>query len=96
MGTLRRLVLDVLKPHDPSLLEFTERVAAVKEIDGITSSLIELDQEVQNVKLTVEGSDLEYATIEEQIGELGGTIHSVDQVAYGEYIVEEPRTHQDR
>ncbi|MEF8814196.1 MAG: DUF211 domain-containing protein [Halovenus sp.] len=95
MGTLRRIVLDVLKPHDPSLLEFTERTAAVESVDGVTASLIELDQEVQNIKLTFEGDTLDYATIEGTIEELGGTIHSVDQVAYGEYVVEERRTLQD-
>jgi hypothetical protein len=95
MGTLRRIVLDVLKPHNPPLREFTERIGAVECVDGITSSLIELDQKVQNIKLTIEGEDLDYAAIETAIGELGGTIHSVDQVAYGEYIVEERRTLQD-
>lgn len=95
MGDLRRITLDILKPHDPPLLEFTERITAVESIDGITSSLIELDREVQNVKLTIEGENLDYTAIEEAIGELGGTIHSVDQVAYGEYVVEERRTLQD-
>jgi len=95
MSVLRRLVLDVLKPHDPPLLEFTERVSEVKSIDGVTSSLIELDQEVQNIKLTIEGEDLNYQGIEAEIESLGGTIHSVDQVGYGEYIVEDGRTPQD-
>ena len=95
MGNLRRIALDVLKPHEPPMLEFTERITAVECIDGITSSLIELDQEVQNVKLTIEGENLNYAAIEEGIEELGGSVHSVDQVAYGEYIVEERRTLQD-
>jgi hypothetical protein len=95
MSVLRRLVLDVLKPHDPPLLEFTERVSAVESIDGVTSSLIELDQEVQNIKLTIEGENLNYEGIEAEIESLGGTVHSVDQVGYGEYIVEDGRTPQD-
>lgn len=95
MGELRRVVLDVLKPHDPPLLTFTERVAAVESVAGVTSSLIEHDREVQNVKLSIEGKDLDYEPIEEAVVELGGTVHSVDQVAYGEYVVEEQRTPQD-
>jgi hypothetical protein len=95
MGSLRRVVLDVLKPHEPPLIEFTDRIDAVECIDGITSSLIELDQEVQNIKLTIEGENLDYTAIEEAVSELGGTVHSVDQVAYGEYVVEERRTLQD-
>lgn len=95
MGTLRRLVLDVLKPHDPPLVEFTERIADVESADAVTTSLIELDQQVQNIKLTIEGEDVDDAAIEDAIGGLGGTIHSVDQVAYGEYVVEDRRTLQD-
>ena len=95
MSALRHIALDVLKPHDPPLLEFTERIADVKCVDGVTSSLIELDQEVQNIKLTIEGEDLDYAVIEAEIDGQGGTIHSVDQAGYGEYIVEERRTPQD-
>lgn len=95
MSALQHIVLDVLKPHDSPVLEFAERLADVKCVDGVTSSLIELDQEVQNIKLTIEGEDLDYAVIEAEVDGLGGTIHSVDRVGYGEYIVEERRTPQD-
>lgn len=95
MPPVRRLVIDVLKPHDPSLRQFTERVAAVETVEGATASLIELDQEVQNVKVTIEGADLDYDAIEETVETLGGTVHSVDQVASGERLVEDRRTPQD-
>ncbi|QCC47309.1 DUF211 domain-containing protein [Halobellus limi] len=95
MTTLRRVTLDVLKPHEPSMLAFTERVAEVESVDGVTASLIELDQEVQNVKITAEGAGLDYDAIEAAVDGLGGTIHSIDQVAYGEHVVEERRTLQD-
>lgn len=95
MSTVRRLVVDVLKPHDPPLVAFTERVSATESVEAVTASLIELDQEVQNVKLTFEGEDLAFESIEETIQELGGTVHSVDQVGCGQYIVEDRRTPQD-
>jgi len=95
MAALRRIALDVLKPHDPSILAFTERIAEVEGVDGVTASLIELDQEVQNVKITAEGEALSYDAIESAVEGLGGTVHSVDQAAYGEYVVEEQRTPQD-
>ena len=95
MATVRRLVIDVLKPHDPSLLEFTDQIAETESVEGVTSSLIELDQEVQNIKLTFEGEGLNFAAIEETIENLGGTVHSIDQVACGEHIVTDRRTLQD-
>jgi len=95
MAQVRRLVVDVLKPHEPPLLEFTTSVAETEHVDGVTSSLIELDQEVQNVKLTFEGTDLDFGAVEEAIENLGGSIHSVDQVACGEQVVTDRPTLQD-
>jgi hypothetical protein len=95
MAPVRRLVVDVLKPHEPSLLEFTNRMAELDSVEGATSSLIELDNEVQNVKLTFEGEDVDLGSIEEAVEGLGGTLHSIDQVACGEYVVEDRPTLQD-
>lgn len=95
MAPVRRLVVDILKPHDPPLLEFTDQLAGVDSVDAVTSSLIELDNTVQNVKLTFEGEDVDFEAIETAIDGLGATIHSIDQVACGEYIVEDRRTLQD-
>jgi hypothetical protein len=96
MAPVRRLVVDVLKPHDPSLLEFAKRVGDVEGVEGVSASLIELDNEVQNVKLTFEGETLDFDDIEAAVERLGGTVHSVDQVACGERVVEDRPTHQDR
>jgi hypothetical protein len=96
MASVRRLVIDVLKPHEPSLLEFTRRVAEVDSIEGVSSSLIELDNEVQNLKLTFEGADVDYEAIEEAIEGQGGTVHSIDEVACGDYVVDERPTLQDK
>lgn len=95
MADVRRLVLDVLKPHDPPLVAFTADVADAESVEAISGSLIELDKEVQNVKLTLEGSSLDYDAVEAAVEDLGGTIHSVDEVAFGDYIVEERQTLQD-
>jgi hypothetical protein len=95
MTAVRRLVVDVLKPHDPPLVQFTERVADIDSVEGVSASLIELDQKVQNVKLTFEGEELDVDAIETGIENLSGTVHSVDQVACGAYVVEEQPTLQD-
>jgi hypothetical protein len=95
MASIRRLVIDVLKPHDPQIVDFSEELAAMDSVEGVTASLIELDKEVQNVKLTFEGEDLDFGAIEDRIGSLSGTIHSVDEVSCGEYIVSDRPTLQD-
>jgi len=95
MAAVRRLVIDVLKPHDPPLLVFTDQLAEIESVEGVTSSLIELDQEVQNIKLTFESDDLDFEVIEDTIENLGGSVHSVDEVACGDSVVTDRRTLQD-
>ena len=95
MAPVRRLVVDVLKPHDPPLLEFAKRLGDVDSVQGVSASLIELDNEVQNVKLTFEGEAVDFDAVEAAVERLGGTVHSVDQVACGERVVEDRETPQD-
>ncbi|WP_435181780.1 DUF211 domain-containing protein [Halorussus sp. AFM4] len=95
MPPIRRIVADVLKPHEPSLAAFARQLADVEGIAGASVSLIELDKEVQNVKLTVEGEDVSTDRLEDAIEDLGASLHSIDEAAAGEYVVEERSTPQD-
>lgn len=95
MGSIRRVVLDVMKPHDPELVGFTEHLSAVESVDAVTATLVERDKEVQEVVVTLEGDTLDFNAIEVAIEELGGAVHSVDEVARGNRIAEPGRIHKD-
>lgn len=95
MPAVRRLVLDVLKPHDPPLVDFAEHMAAVDGVAGVTCSLIELDREVQNVEVTLDGDALDVDAIETAIDGLGGTVHSIDLVTCGDRVVSERSPRRD-
>ena len=86
---IRRLVLDVLKPHDPDLVTFTERLGELEGVDGATAKVVEMDETVQTVRIALEGPNLEFDVIEAEITDLGGSIHSTDEVSCGERIVED-------
>jgi hypothetical protein len=95
MTSLKRLVLDLLKPHDPDMREFARATADCPGVDGVNAMLIETDRKVQNIKLTVEGDSVDDEAVFEVIRDLGGTVHSVDEVACGERLIEESQTPQD-
>ena len=57
--------------------------------------IYEIDQQVENVKLILAGTNLDFEKIKKKLQEMGATIHSVDEVAAGKRIVEEVRTPQD-
>ena len=95
MGNLRRLVLDVLKPLDPSIVELVQLIAELEGVDGANISIYEIDRRVENAKITIEGHDLRYEDIVDVIGENGGTVHSIDEVAAGRVLIEDVITPQD-
>jgi hypothetical protein len=90
------LVLDVLKPHHPSIVELSKKLSVLKGVDGVNLSLYEVDQQTENIKITVEGENLDYEEIKQSIDNLGAVIHSVDEIAAGKLLVEEVETLQDR
>jgi hypothetical protein len=95
MADVRRLVVDILKPHEPDTVEVAAAVADCQGVAGVNAGLLETDKEVQNVKLTVEGASIPVERVHETIADLGATVHSTDEVVCGETIVEASHTPQD-
>jgi len=95
LANIRRIVLDVLKPHAPDILEIAKQLADLEGVDGVDISLIEMDQKVENVKVTCEGESIKYEEVKEVIKTNGGSIHSLDKISVGTNLIEEAITHQD-
>ena len=93
---IRRLVLDVLKPHNPSVVELSEALSHLEGVEGVNVIIYEIDQQVENAKVIIAGSSIDFESIKKKLEEMGATIHSVDEVAAGKRIVEEVKTPQDK
>ncbi|MEM1948091.1 MAG: DUF211 domain-containing protein [Candidatus Caldarchaeum sp.] len=85
---LCRLVLDVLKPHKPDMVEFAQALTTVKGVQKVEVAIIEVDADTETVKLTIEGNGLNYENIANAVKQLGAAVHSIDQVTYA------PATHE--
>jgi len=95
LSKIRRLVLDVMKPLEPDTTELARSLAELDGVDGVNVVLVEVDRDVENVKVTVEGTDLDFEKIKDVIEDMGGVVHSIDEVVAGSRIVEEVKTPQD-
>ncbi len=91
---LKRLVLDVLKPHRPLLPELSVELSRLSGVAGVNISLIEVDKNTESVKITIEGNSLDYELIAKSLEASGAVIHSIDQVVAGKVIIEEVVTHE--
>lgn len=96
MSSIKRIILDVLKPHKPSILEIADRLGDLEGISGVNISLEEVDTDTDSVKITIEGNNINYENVKAVITECGAVIHSIDGVSAGIKIVEEVNTPQDR
>ena len=96
MTEIKRRVLDVLKPHTPSIIELAKRLGKTEGVMGVNCTLAEVDQETESIKITIVGMNVNYEAVEKTIRACGAVIHSVDSVSSGKTLVEDVETPQDR
>lgn len=79
MIMVRRLVLDILKPHKPNCLEFGKALA---ELGRFTVKLMvtEKDDQTETLQAVIEGVDIDFERIQGVIADLGASLHSIDEV----------------
>ena len=89
---VRRLVLDVLKPHEPDLPELATRLSSIEGIDGVNISLVEIDQDTESVRITVEGDHINLHNLKDTMKDCGASIHSIDEVSVGKKLIKKTLT----
>jgi hypothetical protein len=94
MTEIQRLVLDVLRPEEPEITDFTKQLAEIDGVEGVNTSMFEVDGKVRNLKITIEG-DIDADYVREKLESISASVHSVDEVAAGEKLFEEGKTLQD-
>jgi uncharacterized protein len=77
---VQKIVLDVLKPMEPSILELSRNITELEGVESVSIDLIEIDKKVENVKLSISGTTLSYTDVNMVIESTGATIHSIDYV----------------
>ena len=80
MVVVKRLVLDVLKPHQPNALEFSQAIASTGGRSRVHITVLEVDEHTETLKVVIEGDALDFEAIQSSIGEMGGSLHSIDEV----------------
>ena len=81
MASVQRLVLDVLKPHQPNVLEFARAIAALGEGYRVDIRVVEVDEQTETLLVAIEGDKLDFERIGSTISENGGSLHSIDEVS---------------
>ena len=85
---IRRLVLDVLKPHAPRMDVLAIAIGELEHVGSVNIVRTETDSSTEGIIVTIVGSDLKFDEIEAVLKDYGTSIHSVDEVVAGDKIIE--------
>jgi len=80
MVKVKRIVLDVLKPHQPNGLMFASTLAEKCPDSHIRYTVVEVDEQTETTVITIEGENIQFDIIEEAINTMGASVHSIDEV----------------
>jgi len=80
MVSVKRLVLDVLKPHEPNALEFSCTLAESGDDYRVGLTVIEMDEKTETIQIVIEGSNIDFEAIQSAITNMSGSLHSIDVV----------------
>ena len=88
----RVIVIDVLKPHKPNILDLGKALCAHKTVKNANIIVYATDKKTESIKITLEGKDIDYGMVKKIIDSNGAVIHSLDKVVLGsKTLIEVPK-----
>jgi hypothetical protein len=89
-----KIVLDVMSPAQQSIVKLVEILSKIDSVAKVDITLSELERDVEDFKVTLEGYGLDFEEIRNAVKEFSGVIRNVDNVvSAGEYV---PREDNDK
>lgn len=80
MLAVKRLILDVLKPHQPNALEFCQALAQVGKDYRVRLTVMEVDEETETLQVEIIAAEIDFEAVQAAISDIGGSLHSIDEV----------------
>jgi len=80
MLAVKRLVLDVLKPHQPTALEFCQSIAQAGDDYRVRLTVLEMDENTETLEIEISSKSIDFEVVQQVISDIGGSLHSIDEV----------------
>jgi hypothetical protein len=88
-GRVRRIVIDAAIPTKN--ISIVDVANALYKVDGTKAVRIivdDVDVDILGLVIVMEGEDIDFREAEKTLEEVGGVIHSIDEVVVGDYVPE--------
>ena len=76
MIAVKRIVLDVLKPHRPNILEFAQTIAGQGEGCRVKVTVLEVDEKTETLRVVIEAERVRFGAVQEVIADMGASLQS--------------------
>jgi hypothetical protein len=91
------LVLDVLKPHKPNILDLGKAICGHASVVSANITVYAIDEKTESIKVVLEGKDIDFEKVRGIIEGLGAAIHSLDKTIIGrKEVIEIPEGETER
>lgn len=80
MPNIRRIVLDVLKPHQPNAFDFAMALAGAGNQYDVHLTVIDVDENTESVLIEIKAPSIDFELVQASIIDMGASLHSIDEV----------------
>jgi hypothetical protein len=91
------LVLDVLKPHKPTILDLGKAICGHASVTSANITVYAIDEKTESIKIVLEGKDIDFDEVRTIIESQGAAVHSLDKTIIGrKEVIEIPEGATER
>jgi hypothetical protein len=76
-----RLLLDVLKPRELSIVELSRGVGSVDGVQEVDIIVSEVDSRTETIKVTVRGPQIDFNAISKVIEKYAASLRGIDEIS---------------
>jgi hypothetical protein len=83
---ITRIVLDVMSPAQNSIVDLAKKLEKIDGVLQIDINLSELEKNVEDFRVTLDGFGLNYEKIRDVIKDFGAVIRNIDNLTLRQYV----------
>lgn len=79
--TVKRLLLDALKPRELSIIELSKALGSSNGVEEVHIIVSEVDSQTETIKVTMRGPRVDYDAVSKIMEKYGVSIRGVDEIS---------------
>jgi hypothetical protein len=77
---IRRILLDVLKPRESSVIDLSKTLCSIDGVDECSVIVVDVDVKTETIRLTIKGHSIDYEALSKIMEEQALSVKGVDEI----------------